>query len=83
MTVAGVLLLIGFGAAVLALLKPWRRVELTELSVTHRSAPPDEPCWTEETLGPDGLSYGRYGCFHRELSEMDARADRDPFITRG
>ena len=35
---------------------------------------PEEPCWTEEVRAADGLSYGRYGCFHADLAEMDKRA---------
>jgi hypothetical protein len=59
-------LLIGLGAAVAFALVLWRAppFDAGAQSITQRSAPPDEPCWTEEVQREGELSYGRYGCFH-------------------
>jgi hypothetical protein len=35
--------------------------------------PREEPCWSEQVAGADGLSYGRSGCFHEALADMDAK----------
>jgi hypothetical protein len=43
---------------------------------------PHSPCWTEEVRGPDGLSYGRYGCFHEDLAFQDRRGRRGEFDAR-
>ena len=74
-------LLIGLGAALPFVLWFWRRFDVRELSVTYDSAGPEEPCWTEEVRGADGLNYGRYGCFHENLHEMEKRARLGEFNT--
>jgi hypothetical protein len=74
-------LLIGLASGGLAGFWMWRRFDIRALSVTGDSAPPDEPCWTETVEGRDGLSYGRYGCYHAELKEMEARVRSGEFTT--
>ena len=59
----------------------WRRFDVRAMSVTYDSAPADEPCWTEEVRGADGLSYGRYGCHHSQLKEIEARVRMGEFTT--
>jgi hypothetical protein len=39
----------------------------------------EEPCWTEQVAGPDGLSYGRSGCFHQNLADMDSKGAAGDF----
>jgi len=61
----------------------WCRLRLDprELSLVHRSGPPEEPCWTETVRGEDGLSYGRSHCHRGELAELEARARAGEFAT--
>lgn len=81
MTGETVSLTIGLGAALAFVLWAWRRLDLSQLSTTYDSAPPDEPCWTEQISTDGRLSYGRYGCYHSDLAEMEARARRGEFDT--
>jgi hypothetical protein len=41
--------------------------------------PREEPCWTEQSVGADGLSYGRSGCFHAALADMDSKGAAGDF----
>jgi hypothetical protein len=41
--------------------------------------PREEPCWTEQVAGGDGLSYGRSGCFHQALADMDSKGAAGEF----
>lgn len=59
----------------------YRRLDLGQLSHTYDSAPPEEPCWTEQVRRADGLSYGHYGCYHANLAEMEKRARLGEFDT--
>lgn len=81
MTDQAIWLLIGAGLGLTFAIRVWRRFDVRELSVTYDSAGPEEPCWTEEVRGPGGLSYGRYGCFHEQLHEMEKRARLGEFNT--
>jgi hypothetical protein len=48
------------------------------------SPPPrEEPCWTEQSVGADGLSYGRSGCFHEALADMDSKGSAGEFGRAG
>lgn len=38
-----------------------------------------EPCWTEEAPGADGLSYGRGQCVNDTLMDVDAQARENDF----
>ena len=58
----------------LLVLWAWRRLDVTEHVGSGRSDLPDEPCWTEQIATDGRLSFGRYGCYHAELAEADARA---------
>lgn len=60
----------------------WRRLEAKQAAPRHRS-PPDEPCWTEQVSTDGRLSYGRYGCYHSDLAEMEARARMGDFGASG
>ena len=81
MTGETVWLVIQLGAALLLLVWAWRRIDMTQLSKTYGSAPPEEPCWTEQISTDGRLSYGRYGCYHADLAEMEARARKGEFDT--
>ena len=71
--------LIVWGAAGLAIsICWWRRAgekaAAEILRGPERTAGWNEPCWTEQVASDGRFSYGRYGCFHEELKEADARA---------
>lgn len=59
----------------------WRRFDVRPLAVTYDSSPGDEPCWTERITTDGRLSYGRSGCYHSGLAEMEARARSGEFDT--
>ncbi|MEA3064107.1 MAG: hypothetical protein QOJ27_542, partial [Sphingomonadales bacterium] len=48
MTGESVWLLIGLSVGLLLAAWAWRRFDVRQLSATYDSAPPDEPCWTEQ-----------------------------------
>lgn len=81
MTEAQTWLLIGLLAGLPFAIWAWRHFDAGRLSVTYDSGPPDEPRWTEETIGPDGLGYGRAGGYQAKLDEMERRARRGEFDT--
>ncbi len=67
-----------WGAAVFAFLVwRWRwadpRAAAEILRGPDRTPGSHEPCWTEQVKSDGRYSYGRYGCFHEELREADAR----------
>jgi hypothetical protein len=76
-------LAIGFILAVPLFVWAWRRFDVTPLARNYDSGPSDEPCWTEQIgTSVDGrLSYGRSGCYHAHLAEMEARARAEGFPT--
>jgi hypothetical protein len=74
-------LLGGLGTGTLFVLWAWPRFDVKQLSVTQDRGPPEEPCWTEEIATDGRLSYGRYGCYHADLAEMEARARAGEFNT--
>jgi hypothetical protein len=74
-------LLIGLGAGLPFVFRAWRRFDVRQLAATHDRAPPEEPCWTEQISTGGRLSYGRYGCYHADLAEMEARARTGEFDT--
>ncbi|MEA3032963.1 MAG: hypothetical protein QOH86_979 [Sphingomonadales bacterium] len=52
--------------------------------VAPNNPPPrEEPCWTEQVAGRDGLSYGRSGGFHQALADMDAKGAAGEFARWG
>ncbi|HEX8239793.1 MAG TPA: hypothetical protein VF574_08660 [Allosphingosinicella sp.] len=57
----------------------WRRFDPGEIASTRDRAPPGEPCWTEQISTDGRLSYGRQGCYHAGLAEMEARVRRGEF----
>jgi hypothetical protein len=79
MTGEQIWLLIGAGAVLVLLLWGWRRFDIAGWLPTYGSTGPQEPCWTEEVASDGRHLYGRSGCFHEELAEMDARARRGEF----
>jgi hypothetical protein len=74
-------LLIGFAVGLPLVVAGWRRFDVGQVSATRDSGPAAEPCWTEATIGPDGLGYGRYCCYHADLAELDRRARVGDFQT--
>lgn len=75
-------LLIGLGAALSFVL--WarrRRSEVRQLSTTYGGGPAEEPCWTEQISTDGRFSYGRCGCYHANLADMESRARRGEFDT--
>jgi hypothetical protein len=74
-------LLIGLGTGMLFVLWAWRRFEARQLAATYDRSPPEAPCWTEQISTDGRLSYGRYGCYHADLAEMEARARSGEFTT--
>jgi len=74
-------LLIGLATGALFVLWAWPRFDVTQLAATRDRAPPDEPCWTEQISTDGRLSYGRSGCYHANLAEMEARARTGEFNT--
>jgi hypothetical protein len=83
MTGETVWLLIGSGTGALFLLWAWPRFDVRQLSDRCDRSPPEEPCWTEQISTDGRLSYGRYGCYHADLAEMDARARSAEFNAYG
>jgi hypothetical protein len=73
--------ILGGLAAFLLFALAWRRFDIGEMSMTSTSSSAEEPCWTEAERREDGLSYGRYGCYHEQLHEMEVRARRGDFNT--
>jgi len=73
--------LIGVFVGVPFVLWLYRRFDVRQLSVTYDSGPAEEPCWTEQVRRADGLSYGRYGCYHANLAELEKRARLGEFDT--
>ena len=59
----------------------WRRFDVKAPSRTYDSAPPEAPCWSEQISTDGRLSYGRSGCYHAGLAEMEARARGGEFNT--
>lgn len=76
-------LLIGAAAWSLFVFWAWRRLEAKQLAAGRFRAPPEEPCWTEHISTDGRLSYGRSGCYHAHLAEMEARARSGEFDTPG
>ncbi|MET1112822.1 MAG: hypothetical protein ABWX67_14985 [Allosphingosinicella sp.] len=74
-------LAIGLGTGVSFVIWAWRRFDVGALAVTRDRGPPEEPCWTEQISTDGRLSYGRYGCYHADLAEMEARARSGEFTT--
>ena len=72
-------LLTVLGTGTLFIVWAWRRFDASDLVVTR--ALPEEPCWTEQISTDGRLSYGRYGCYHADLAEMEARARSGEFNT--
>lgn len=83
MTGESVWLLIVLGGGLAAVAWGWRRFDVRQLSVTHDRSPPEAPCWTEQISTDGRLSYGRSGCYHANLAEMEARARSGEFDTPG
>ena len=81
MTGETVWLVMLLGGALLVVVRVWRRLDVRQLSVTYDSGPPEEPCWTEQISTDGRLSYGRHGCYHADLAEMEARARSGEFNT--
>lgn len=80
MTVEDVFKLVGLCAALLFLPSViW--IDSRRRSSARGAAPPEEPCWTEEMSTDGRLSYGRNGCYHAQLAEMEARARSGEFDT--
>jgi hypothetical protein len=78
----GVQMILAFLAVALPfLLWLWRRRGVKWPTVTYDSSGRDEPCWTEEVSSDGRYSYGRYGCYHGELKEMEVRARLGEFNT--
>jgi hypothetical protein len=73
----------GTGAGALFALWAWLRFDVKRPSATRDGEPPAEPCWTEEISTDGRLSCGRYGCYHSDLAEMDARARSGEFSSHG
>ena len=74
-------LAIGVGTGIALTFLAWRRFDSGQLAVTRDRAPPEEPCWTEQVSTDGRLSYGRQGCYHAGLAEMEARARAGEFDT--
>lgn len=74
-------LLIGLGTGLALAVWAWPRFDVRELAATRDRSPPEEPCWTEQISTDGRLSYGRQGCYHAELAEMEARARAREFVT--
>ncbi|HEV2748427.1 MAG TPA: hypothetical protein VGW34_14170 [Allosphingosinicella sp.] len=81
MTGEQIWLVIAGGAGLVVLLWGWRRFDIAAGSPTYGSAEPEEPCWTEELASDGRHRYGRSGCYHEQLAEMDARGRRGEFDT--
>ena len=76
--IAWLWILLGTGLAFLAW--AWRRIDARGLAARDGS-PREEPCWTEPISSDGRLSYGRQGCFHAGLAEMEARVRAGEFGT--
>jgi len=79
---------IGLTIAVLAagamLIRRARRIAATgNLFVDPITTRRQEPCWTEEIAGGDGLSYGRGQCVNDTLMDVDALAREPGFGGQG
>jgi len=74
-------LLIVLGTGTLFVLWGWRRFDVRQLAATHDRSPREEPCWTEQISTDGRFSYGRQGCYHADLAEMEARARTGEFNT--
>lgn len=82
MTGGQISLIVGLAIAVAFAAWAWQRFDINCLPVTYDSGPPEAPGWTEETVGEDGLSYGRSGGgYHTRPDDMERRARRGEFDT--
>ena len=73
------------GLLPLLLIVHWasRHVDVKDYVRPYHSDAPEEPCWTEDISTDGRFNYRRYGCYHAQLAEMDARAGRGEFNTYG